>query len=448
MRRFHLLSHVVIGVLLIALVLPVFAQDPTPVVHTVARGDTLARIASRYGVTVAELLEANPQITNPNVIQIGDRITIPASAVPPAGATVILPTAPVTGQLTTPIPTLTTTLTPLAPGITASPTLTTTITLTPTPGLSVTQADGAYQPFEIGGVVTSFSYPEAMTRAGMTWARSDIRWNIGEPVDRARGAVEAAHSYGFKSLLTITGNPAQMAGNPGAYYAEFAAFLGEVARLNPDAIEVWSAPNTPETWLNGTISPQAYTTMLQLAYDAIKAANPNVYVISAAPMIDPRYFNRCDGSGCDYAAFLRGMANAGADAALDCVGMRYTLGAVPPAASEGDVRGNAFYYIPLINLYAETFPDSALCFTGIGYFTGEGLDEVPAAMSWAAATTLDQQAAWIADAAAMAQTSGRVRLFMIDNVDGRLFSPLNAQAGWAVVRPNQRCPVCDLLGGG
>ncbi len=437
MRRSHLLSHVVIGVLLIALVLPVFAQDPTPVVHTVARGDTLARIASRYDVTVADLLEANPQITNPNVIQIGDRITIPASAVPPAGATVILPTAPVTGQLATPIPTL-------APGITASPT----ITPTPTPGLSVTRADGAYQPFEIGGVVTSFSYPEAMTRAGMTWARSDIRWNIGDPVTRAQGAVEAAHSYGFKSLLTITGNPAQMAGNPGAYYAEFAAFLGEVARLNPDAIEVWSAPNTPETWLNGTISPQAYTTMLQLAYDAIKAANPNVYVISAAPSIDPRYFSRCDGSGCDYAAFMRGMATAGAESALDCVGMRYTMGAVPPAAAEGDVRGSAYYYVPLINLYAETFPDSALCFTGIGYFTGEGLEDVPAAMSWAANTTLDQQTAWIAEAAALAQASGRVRLFMIDNVDGRLFSPLNAQAGWAIVRPDQRCPVCDQLGGG
>jgi len=440
MRRSHLLSHVVIGVLLIALVLPVFAQEPTPIVHTVARGDTLARIATRYGLTVADLLQANPQITNPNLIQIGDRITIPAADQPPAaGATVLVPT---------PSPS------PLPPGITAAPSLTPTITLTPTPslsptpGLSITRADGAYQPFEIGGVVTSFSYPEAMTRAGMTWARSDIRWNIGDPVTRAQGAIEAAHNRGFKSLLTITGIPAQMAGNPTAYYAEFAAFLGEMARLNPDAIEVWSAPNTPDTWLNGTISAQAYTTMLQLAYDAIKAANPNVYVISAAPLIDPRYFNRCDGSGCDYAAFLRGMANAGADTALDCVGMRYTMGALPPAASEGDVRGNAYYYIPLINLYAETFPDSALCFTGIGYFTGEGLEDVPAAMSWAANTTLEQQAMWIAEAAALAEASGRVRLFMIDNVDGRLFSPLNVQAGWAIVRPDNRCVVCDRLGGG
>mgnify|MGYP001493774180 FL=1 len=77
MRRLPLLSHVVIGAMLVALVLPVFAQEPTPVVHIVASGDTLARVASHYGLTVAELLAANPQITNPNLIQIGDRLTIP-----------------------------------------------------------------------------------------------------------------------------------------------------------------------------------------------------------------------------------------------------------------------------------------------------------------------------------------------------------------------------------
>ncbi len=55
------------------------------------RGDTLAKIAARFGVTVAEVLRANPQITNPDRIYIGQRITIPASGdqqpTPPAGTT-------------------------------------------------------------------------------------------------------------------------------------------------------------------------------------------------------------------------------------------------------------------------------------------------------------------------------------------------------------------------
>jgi spore germination protein len=52
---------------------------PTPeqVVHTVAAGDTLSKIAAQYGVTVDQILEANPSITNPNQIAIGDQIVIP-----------------------------------------------------------------------------------------------------------------------------------------------------------------------------------------------------------------------------------------------------------------------------------------------------------------------------------------------------------------------------------
>ena len=41
------------------------------VYHTVAAGDTLWAIAQRYGVTMGEILVWNPQIKNPNVIQVG-----------------------------------------------------------------------------------------------------------------------------------------------------------------------------------------------------------------------------------------------------------------------------------------------------------------------------------------------------------------------------------------
>ena len=62
---------------------PTVAPSPTPVptpaqvVHVVKAGDTISGIATEYGVTVDQILAANPQIKNPNSINVGDEIVIP-----------------------------------------------------------------------------------------------------------------------------------------------------------------------------------------------------------------------------------------------------------------------------------------------------------------------------------------------------------------------------------
>jgi LysM repeat protein len=57
--------------------------------YTVQRGDTLSDIADRNGVSLSQLLAANPQIRNANVIDVGDKINLPAAqrsyTVQPAG---------------------------------------------------------------------------------------------------------------------------------------------------------------------------------------------------------------------------------------------------------------------------------------------------------------------------------------------------------------------------
>jgi hypothetical protein len=64
----------------------VWRPDPLPTsctdsgsgrTYRVAAGDSLSKIATRFGVTVRSLLAANPRITNPNLLRIGQVLTIP-----------------------------------------------------------------------------------------------------------------------------------------------------------------------------------------------------------------------------------------------------------------------------------------------------------------------------------------------------------------------------------
>ena len=72
----------------IATAIPVADSSPTPTAgstpsscvalgaYAVVAGDTLSDIAQQYGVTVEDLLAANPQITDRRLIRPGDEITI------------------------------------------------------------------------------------------------------------------------------------------------------------------------------------------------------------------------------------------------------------------------------------------------------------------------------------------------------------------------------------
>lgn len=60
-------------------------------VHTVRRGETLSGIAKAHGLTLAELLAANPQIRDPDRIAVGQAVNVPDGAKP-------LPTPPKGGS--------------------------------------------------------------------------------------------------------------------------------------------------------------------------------------------------------------------------------------------------------------------------------------------------------------------------------------------------------------
>lgn len=50
--------------------------------YYVQRGDTLRKIAAKFSTSVDALLKLNPQISNPNVIYVGQAITVPGSSDP------------------------------------------------------------------------------------------------------------------------------------------------------------------------------------------------------------------------------------------------------------------------------------------------------------------------------------------------------------------------------
>jgi lipoprotein-anchoring transpeptidase ErfK/SrfK len=51
--------------------------------HVVRRGDTLGEIAQMCRTTIADLLDLNPEITNPNIIHVGHELVLPHYDGPP-----------------------------------------------------------------------------------------------------------------------------------------------------------------------------------------------------------------------------------------------------------------------------------------------------------------------------------------------------------------------------
>jgi len=370
--------------------------------YTVRSGDTLSSIARRFGVSTAAIAQANG-IVNPNLIFVGQVLNIPGATGGDGGDG----------------------------------------------GDGSDGGSASLEGFALGGQVFSFSYPELMRETGLEWAKVQVRWSQGQTAEEAaQGAIDAARSRDFKVLLSIVGEPDELAANPTQYYQDFAIFLGEVAALEPDAIEVWNEMNIDREWPSGQISGQNYTQMLSAGYQAIKNANPNVLVISGAPA-PTGFFGGCTPQGCDDNFYIRDMANAGAAQFMDCVGVHYNEGIVAPSATSGDPRGNSShysrYYNGMVSLYASTFPSTPLCFTELGYLSPDGFDiPLPDAFSWAQNTTVQQQGQYLAEAIQLAQQNDRVDMVIIWNVDSTLYSS-DPQAAYAIVRPDDTCPACNQI---
>jgi len=370
-------------------------------VHVVQRGETLTRIALHYGVSIWTIVRANG-IANPNLIFPGQRLTISG-----IGEEVAPPSAPVP---------------PAPPSGTSG--------------------------FELGGQTQSLAHPGEMHHAGMSWVKFQVKWHPGMTGGDVAARVQQGHSAGFKVLLSITGGSEYPSSID---YGGYVEFLRQVAQQGPDAIEVWNEQNIDREWPAGQISATTYVQrILAPAYQTIKSVNPNITVISGALAPTGYFGGGCTAAGCDDAPYVAAMAAAGAARYADCVGVHYNEGILPPSQTSGDPRGSSSHYTRyfwgMVNTYYNAFGGQrSVCLTEMGYVSPEGYGALPGNFAWAANTSVAEQAAWLAQAAQLAGSSGKVRMLIVYNIDFTLWTDQDPQAGYAIVRRDGSCPACESL---
>lgn len=387
--------------------------------HVVQPGDNLTRIAIRYGTSVQVLMLANG--LNSSLIFVGQRLSVPGTE----GQVQTVPTpAPISTDVPTPAP-------------------------TPAPAPAPIVAPSTSGSFGLGGQVAHFggNAVSAMQLSGMTWVKRQVHWSPGANAVDQISTITDSHGKGFKILLSVIGGP----NNAGPEkFPEYASFVGQLAANGADAIEVWNEQNLDREWAAGLISPSSYTELLKQSYNSIKAANGNTMVISGAPA-PTGYFGGCTPAGCDDLPFLSSMVTYGALNYTDCVGIHYNEGLLSPTVSSGDPRGASShytrYYPGMVNTYWNAIGGARqLCFTEIGYLSGQEWGSLPTAFSWSGDynMTVAQHAQYLGEAVSLARSQGKVRLFIVFNVDFTHYSD-DPQAAFGMIRPDGSCPACVTL---
>ena len=167
---------------------------------------------------------------------------------------------------------------------------------------------------EEGAGICGFKTTDAdfarLTSAGYKWIRVDCDWNVIEPVVGAGyqfayfdGLVNNLISHGFRLMIILhTSQPKYGAwpiDTPEEYtgYANYAAAVVNRYRNKGVLWELWNEPHVPTFW-HGTPNPTNYMAMVHAAVTAIRAQNPDEWLVGASTgVINLDFFRACVAQG-------------------------------------------------------------------------------------------------------------------------------------------------------
>jgi hypothetical protein len=271
------------------------------------------------------------------------------------------------------------------------------------------------------------------------WVAQDIKWKDVEPEPGQYQWAELdqllldARPYGFHILFSVSGAPdwarppaADLTfDGPPADYAHFARFMSSLAGRYAGvagAYEIWPEANLASRWSTPEgLSPERYTDLLRQAAEAVRAADPSAIVVSGG--LAPTGAN--DGiNAIDDLVYYQRMYTAGAANYFDALGVRVDgfnnapgdapgYSSVPSTTYKGHTSFYFRHYEDVHNvMIANGDTVTPMWITSAGWAS---TDQPLAGMEYAADINEDQQAEYLVEALAQAQSQPYLGVIIINN---------------------------------
>ncbi|MEP7288538.1 MAG: beta-galactosidase [Chloroflexota bacterium] len=300
----------------------------------------------------------------------------------------------------------------------------------------------------------------------LNWVKTQVVWRDVEAVKGKIDwtamdvSIKMLHAANIKVLLAVakapnwardknapTDKPGVLDGPP-SNPQDYADFLTAILQRYPgmiNAIEVWNEVNLDREWSTAPqqLDPARYVSLLKAAHDAIKAADPNVIVVTSA--LSPTGAN----NGVNYVddfVYMDKLIKAGMLNYADCVGAHHNGLNVPPDADYKNIpertprakyRGpwenpnHSWSFKSTIMGYADKVKAAGsnlkLCVTEFGWPTADGLTgNLRSGFEFVKDNTIVDQANFTELAITEMQQWGFVRLAIVFNLN------YGAQAGWSL----------------
>ena len=218
---------------------------------------------------------------------------------------------------------------------------------------------------DYGMEIFIYGYPTTTSRdlgkvvdADFNWQKSYIQWNSVEGAGKgqfdwsqADSAVKAATGAGMLNLVRVDYAPAWSRPNsdlstdgPPDNPQDFADFIsalvhrysygGATGRIH--AIEVWNEPNLSREWGENTPNAAGYVQLLKAAYQAAKAADPNITVLTAGLSPTGTY----DSTAIPDMVYLQQMYDAGVKGFFDVYSIHAAGYKASPETSPAEAAAN------------------------------------------------------------------------------------------------------------